>query len=328
MTPLSFQPLLKRIRWGGTRLGAILDKPVGVEADYAESWELSDYGNDQSVVADGEWQGLTLNDLIRDHNHELFGRHAGFHQFPLLLKFLDCSDILSVQVHPDDSQAKQLHPDARGKTEAWIVIDCHPGSRVFAGLKNGVTRTDLEQHLSDGTVEGCLHSILVKPGDCIFIPAGTVHAIGGGILMAEVQQTSNITFRLHDWGRLGADGEPRELHIEQSLDCTDFSRGPIDPVEPLAIRDTDSNQTEELVSCPYFTLHRHSVSTAFQLTQMDRFHALMVLDGTGRIEHAGGSRPLSKGQTVLIPAACCEFTITTTGNLTLLDAFLPDSAPV
>lgn len=326
MTPVCFRPVLKRTRWGGTRLGTTLGKPVGDESDYAESWELSDYGNDQSVVADGKWEGLTVRDLVKHHNHELFGQHAGLSQFPLLLKFLDCSDILSVQVHPDDRQAERLQPGTRGKTEAWIIIDCEPDSHVYAGLKEGVSRSTLEMHLANGTVEECLHAIAVERGDCIFIPAGTVHAIGEGILLAEVQQTSNITFRLHDWDRLGTDGRPRELHIAQSLDCIDFSRGPVSPVQPRQLCNASANQTEELVSCPHFILRRHIITSPWRLDDADRFHALMIVDGNGRIEHDGGSRLLTKGQTFLVPASSRELNVTASSELTLLDVFLPDSA--
>src|SRR5690606_2788447 len=149
--------------------------------DYAESWELADHGNDQSVVLNGEYAGWTLRRLVEEKNAELFGRHAGMTQFPLLVKFLDAHDRLSVQVHPNDEQAKQYDPHENGKTEAWVIVDAEPGAKLYAGLKEGVTADQLRQASENGTVEQLLHSFEVSPGECVFIPAGTVHAIGAGI---------------------------------------------------------------------------------------------------------------------------------------------------
>jgi len=326
MSPLYFQPLLKQIRWGGRRLGSVLGKPIGPEPDYAESWELADHGADQSVVADGPLAGRTLHELVREHDQALLGKHAGIPQFPLLLKFLDCRDVLSVQVHPNDAQANEYQPGANGKTEAWVVIDAEPESQVFAGLKSGVTRGELQRALVDGSVQECLHAVEVQPGDCIFIPAGTVHAIGPGILLAEVQQMSDLTFRLYDWGRLGTDGKPRDLHIDESLACTDFSRGPVTPVEPQPIERSETHRTDNLVTCPHFALQRHEVTSTYEPQIDGRFHALMVLDGEGCLSCGHQTRPVSKGQSILVPASCDECSITTPDSLTLLDAFLPDAA--
>ncbi|MBS0265706.1 MAG: class I mannose-6-phosphate isomerase, partial [Planctomycetes bacterium] len=217
MGPLKFTPLLKRIRWGGRRLGELLGKALGNESDYAESWEICDHGVDQSRVASGPFAGLTLQELVQQQGHQLFGPGCIETQFPLLIKFLDANDRLSVQVHPNDEQAHAFLPWERGKTEAWVILSADPGSCVYAGLKSGVTRESLMQALQAGSVEECLHKLPVAPGDCIFVPAGTVHAIGEGIVLAEVQQSSNLTFRLFDWNRLGQDGRPRQLHIEESL---------------------------------------------------------------------------------------------------------------
>ncbi|HEX6984196.1 MAG TPA: type I phosphomannose isomerase catalytic subunit, partial [Planctomycetaceae bacterium] len=174
MLPLEFQPILKRIRWGGRRLER-LGKALGEGNDYAESWELADHGDDQSVVLGGEYAGWTLRRLVQERNRELFGRHAGTMQFPLLVKFLDANDRLSVQVHPNDDQAKRYAANANGKTEAWVIVDAEPGSRLYVGLKEGVTPERLRQAAADGTMEGLLHSFEVSPGECVFVPAGTVH---------------------------------------------------------------------------------------------------------------------------------------------------------
>lgn len=328
MTPLRFQPLLKRIRWGGSRLGTVLQKSIGDEGDYAESWEFSDYGVDQSVVEGGPFDGKALGEVVSDYATELFGRHVGLEQFPLLVKFLDARDRLSVQVHPDDTLAELFSPGENGKTESWVIIDAEPGAVIYAGLKPGVDSVQLQEHLAEGTVEECLHTIPVKAGDCVLIPAGTVHAIGEGILLAEVQQMSNISFRLHDWGRFGADGQPRELHITESLKCIDFTRGPISPITPRPIvefrEDFDATyETVELVHCPYFVLHRHRGSAPFAPVTRDRFHALMVLDGAGHLACGEESVLLSKGQSILVPAVSDSVQVVPDGEITVLDAFLP-----
>ena len=180
----------------------------------------------------GPWAGRTLHELVRDHGAELLGTQAGLPQFPLLVKFLDANDRLSVQVHPNDQQAAAAIPGERGKTEAWVILEAEPEACVFAGLRPEVDRDALSRAIAEGTVEACLHRLRVRPGDCVFIPAGTVHALGEGVLLAEVQQSSDITYRLHDWNRLGPDGRPRPLHIEASLACTDFTRGPVGPQVP------------------------------------------------------------------------------------------------
>ena len=322
MTPLRFRPLLKRIRWGGTRLGNVLGKPIGSESDYAESWELCDHGTDQSVVDGGEWNGLTLRQLMAMHGRQLCGNERRLTQFPLLVKFLDASDRLSVQVHPNDVQARFFNPRENGKTEAWVILDAQPNSRIFAGLKRGIDPFRLQRHLAAGTVEECLHSYPVRAGDCVFIPAGTVHAIGEGILLAEVQQSSDLTFRLHDWGRLGADGQPRPLHIEESLACIDFDRGPVNPMVPRRLNRT----SEELVSSEFFTLHRHALSDSFRIACDGRFHALLVLGGSGTLACDDIEQPLQAGSTLLLPAICPPVLVEPRGELILLDAFLPPVA--
>ncbi len=231
MQPLRFQPILKRIRWGGRKLGTALGKPLGPETDYAESWEVVDHGEDQSlVVGGGAFDGWPLSRLMHEHNAPLMGRHAGTSQFPLLVKFLDAQENLSVQVHPDDELARQFDPAENGKTEAWVIIDAAPDSRLYVGLRSGVSANELTTGLASGSIEPLLHQVLVKPGDCVFVPAGTVHAIGAGVLLAEIQQSSDLTFRVDDWNRLGTDGKPRELHIDQAMKCIDFKSGPVDPV--------------------------------------------------------------------------------------------------
>lgn len=300
--PWELKPILKRIRWGGTRLGTVLNKPIGDWTDVAESWEVVDHGNDQSVVTRGPQAGLTLQQLVAGHSAELFGTE-GISQFPLLIKFLDATDRLSLQVHPNDEQAVRYNPQENGKTEAWVILDATPQSRIWLGLNENVGREDLSRALSENRLEDVVHVITPQPGDCFFVPAGTVHAIGEGILLAEVQQSSDLTFRLHDWGRVGADGKPREIHIEQSLDCTDYSRGPLGPVTP-AVLESNGALVEELVRCPYFGIERHTSSEPRAVQTEGRFRIVMML--SGEVDYRSGEFQgvLSAGTTILIPAAC------------------------
>ena len=323
MTPLSFRPILKRLRWGGRRLGERLGKPIGGGSDYAESWEIADHGDDRSVVADGPFEGWTLARLVAERNAELFGRHAGLRQFPLLVKFLDATDRLSVQVHPDDARAKAFDPRENGKSEAWVVLDAEPGSVLFAGLRPGVTAERLRAAAEAGTVESLLHSFPVAPGECVYVPAGTVHAIGEGVLLAEIQQASDLTFRLYDWGRAGADGKPRALHVEQATACADFESGPVTPVTPRRTGH-GAGATDDLVRCGHFAIRRHVLTGGHPIAADGRFRVLTAVAGDAEIDCGGETRPFGLGRTLLVPAASPEVTVRPrAGEVTILESFLP-----
>lgn len=316
--PLRFQPIFRRYLWGGRRLATVLGKPIGTGEDYAESWEIVDHGSDQSVVSSGPAAGQTLQEIVANHGGDLFGQHADQTQFPLLFKFLDCNRALSVQVHPNDQQGALLDPPDLGKTEAWIVLAAEPGSKVYAGLKPDVTREMLRAALEAGTCDTCLHEFEPQVGDCIFIEAGTVHALGAGLLIAEIQQASDTTFRLFDWNRVDAEGNPRQLHIEESLATIDFARGPVAPQKPTA---TDRAGRQRLVECDKFILDRCHVTASEILGGDDRFHLLAVLEG--EVELAG--EKFTAGETCLIPAAAGQIEAIPAGNVTLLDAYLPSN---
>lgn len=316
--PLRFQPKFRRYLWGGRRLGELLGKPIGPEADYAESWEVVDHGVDQSVVAHGECAGKSLGELVTNRGLELLGRHYPRPSFPLLFKFLDASTNLSVQVHPDDRAAALQDPPDLGKTEAWVIVDAAPGSFVYAGLKRGFDRAALEREVAGGTTELALHRLAVKSGDCIFIPAGIVHAIGGGVLVAEIQQASDTTYRLFDWNRVGADGKPRPLHVEQALAVTNFDAGPIAARIPAG---TDRDHVERLVSCDKFTLDRWKFGASETIGGDNRFHIVAVLQGALRVEGDPANTLLARGQACLLPASY-RGQLTPTGNVVLLDMYL------
>jgi len=314
--PLRFQPIFRRYLWGGRRLETMLGKSLGSGADYAESWEIVDHGQDQSVVLDGPAAGFTLRDLVIHHGSDLLGKQANFAQFPLLFKFLDCNRTLSVQVHPNDQQGAKLDPPDLGKTEAWVVLAADPGSKIYAGLKPGVTRDHLRQALRDGTCEPCLHEFEPHVGDCVFIEAGTVHALGAGLVIAEIQQASDTTFRLFDWNRVDADGKPRQLHMEESLETIDFSRGPIQPRQPVP---TDQPGRVRLVDCDKFVLDRCALEDTHPIGGDDCFHLLVVLEGN--LEVGDGSTRLSVGETCLLPAAAGATRLAPRGRVVMLDIY-------
>ena len=238
----------------------------GADANWARCWANPSAGkrlrrklgnrrsrHDQSRVAAGPLAGTTLGELRAHCGQELFGRHHPQSRFPLLFKFLDCAKTLSVQVHPDDAQAARLSPPDLGKTEAWVVLAAEPNSVIYAGLKRGFDRHALEREVQRGTCELCLHRLEPKPGDCLFLPAGAVHASGAGLVIAEIQQASDATYRLFDWNRLGSDGKPRPLHMNQALEAIDYELG---PVHVQTVQTTDSPQVNRLVECNKFVLDR------------------------------------------------------------------------
>ncbi len=316
---LRLKPILREYLWGNRRL-AELGKPLGDGNHYAESWEVVDHGTDQSIVADGRLAGTTLHQLVEEHGPALFGRHHPQRQFPLLFKYLDCQRTLSVQVHPNDEQGAKHDPPDLGKTEAWVVLAADPGSRIYAGLKPGVDRATLERASANGDCETCLHEFEPRAGDCLLIEAGTVHALGAGLLVAEIQQASDTTFRLFDWNRLDTDGKPRTLHVQQALDTIDYNRGPVDPVAP---QPTNQPHVERLVSCDKFVLDRLRLSAPQQFANGDRFHILAAIDGSVTVQSGDSPLELRRGDTLLFPATCRQFNVTPQGKAVLLDMYLP-----
>lgn len=320
MPPLRLQPLFKQRPWGGSRLAQQWQKPEANSTGWAESWEVVDLGEDQSRVLGGPFDGRLLHDLVREYPGEFLGRHAACGQFPLLLKFLDAAETLSVQVHPNDPQATAIAPGQRGKSEAWVILSAEPHSRMCIGLKPNVDRATLERHLADGTVEQCLHSIAVQAGDVISVPAGTVHAIGAGIALAEIQQPSDLTLRLFDWNRRDPQGRPRPLHIEHALQCIDFSRGPVSPHLPRENIASD-HRCEELISNEHFLWRRHtSTGQKFQLPDEDRCRIVSAIAGQADVQSASGRVFLSLGESLLIPADCDRIEVEATAGSVLLEA--------
>jgi mannose-6-phosphate isomerase len=318
--PLVFRPVFKRYLWGGRRLGTMLGKAIGEGNDYAESWEIADHEHGQSIVANGPLAGMSLHELVMTRGQELLGRHHPQSRFPLIFKYLDCQHDLSVQVHPDDAAAAKLTPPDLGKTEAWVVLHAEPGSRIYAGLKPGCDNAKLRAAVAQGHVEQWLHSFEPRSGDCIFISAGTIHALGAGLLVGEIQQASDTTYRLHDWNRVGADGKPRPLHIDQSLDAIDYSAVDITPQRPDL-----RGPAECLVTCDKFVLNRWTLTSATRFDTNNSCRLVSILDGEVLISSPSGPVSLGCGQTVLLPACLGHVELRPRGPTTLLEARLPDT---
>lgn len=317
--PIRFEPIFRSYIWGGNRLASQLGKKPPGSGIWAESWEIVDHREGESIVSDGDFAGWTLRQLIESFPNEIIGRDTPNERFPLLLKYLDCQRVLSVQVHPDDAYGAKMPVPDRGKTEAWYVIDAEPDAKLYAGLKTGVDKKALEEAIEKGETEVCLHVLHPKKGDCVFIPAGTVHALGAGLMVAEIQQASDCTFRLFDWDRLDKDGQPRQLHIEQALEVIDFQRGPISFV---ARPNLMANSVRTLVDCDKFTLQEYATPGSYLLNS-GKLTIVTVPHGDAMLKTATHEYVLERGQTILVPAACQSAKLQVSESTTVLASTLP-----
>jgi mannose-6-phosphate isomerase len=302
MTPLTFTPHLRAQVWGGRKLESALGKSLPASGSYGESWEVSSHPLHVSRATSSPWAGRSLKEIweqVSELWQPVGQREDG--GFPLLVKWLDCDAMLSVQVHPGDECARRLLNEASGKTEAWVVVHAEPTSRIYAGLKPGVDRAEVERRSADGTVAECLHSFTPVRGDVIHVPAGTVHASGGGIVMAEVQQTSDATFRLFDWNRLGADGKPRQLHLAEALECIDWKRGPVDPVARINLDGPCESSIATVNTCPYFRFESLAVGREWINLPGEEMTIVMCLSGSLTIGDGEDSTTLQTGATCLLP---------------------------
>jgi mannose-6-phosphate isomerase len=305
--PLKFYEILKAKIWGGRAIEAAFSKVLPPGEKMGESWEVSDHFDDVSVVRNGALEGMRLRELWRGSPKEVLGEAVAAakpREFPLLVKFIDASEILSVQVHPDQEYAKRKDPKGEsGKNEAWYVVAAEEGSYLVAGLKKGVSRDDFKRATKDGGVESCLNKVKVKAGDVVHVASGTVHAIGKGILIWEVQQTSDATYRIWDWGRMGADGKPRELHVDDALSVIDFARGPVGTVAPSKVED-DRCERSVLDKCESFVIERLDCEKRFaEQSAPGRFFIFTCISGSGSILSDGDRCPYAAGDTILVPAA-------------------------
>lgn len=291
-SPVKLKPAIKDYIWGGRRLITDFNKHTDLDKA-AESWELSTHPDGESVVCGGAFSGLTLTEYIAKNGRECLGsRAAAFEFFPVLIKLIDAKDNLSIQVHPDDEYALRVEGEY-GKTEMWYIVDCEPDAYLYLGLNRTVTGDEFAQRISDNTLLEILNKVPVHKGDVFFIPAGTIHAICAGILICEIQQNSNTTYRVYDYDRRGKDGKPRELHIEKAIEVSRLT-----PNEPQAERKGGT-----LASCKYFTTERLECRGDAKIkTDSGSFRSIVVLDGKGSVAADKTKIDVKKGDSVFIPA--------------------------
>jgi mannose-6-phosphate isomerase len=317
--PLKFQPILKDKIWGGQKLQQLLHKSTS-STKAGESWEISDVEGDTSIVANGPLKGTSLKTLMDTYTSDLMGtknfRQFG-NKFPLLIKFIDAKQDLSVQLHPNDKLAKARH-NSFGKTEMWYVVQADPASNLIVGFNQEMTPELYVKHLEDKTLQSILNFDAVKAGDTYFIEVGRIHAIGAGVLLAEIQQTSDITYRVYDWDRVDADGNERELHNDIALEAFDFDM----PDNFRVQYAPKSNVSTELVSCPYFTTNVLEVTeTISKQNTQDSFVIYMCVEGKANLEVDGIVTEFSMGETVLIPACIETFSISS-NHAKLLEVYI------
>jgi len=310
--------------WGGRRLHDTLARTVPPDKVIGEAWLIADHDECQSVVDSGPWAGRTLGELMAECPEYLLGplvKPTPRGQFPLLLKLIDSGEALSVQVHPDDETARRLNEPDVGKTEMWYVLEADPGAELISGLVPGTTRESFAAAVAEGRVEQCMARCPAQPGTSVFVSAGTVHAIGGGILLAEIQQNSNITYRVHDWNRVDACGKPRQLHLDKAMEAIEF--GPVEP-EPAQRQVSGDNNHRILSACPYFVTEVVEITRSWEwLKGREHFHILVALDA-GMTVLAGDSYVrLARGGAVLVPGQVGEYRVEGSGQILLYTVLSP-----
>lgn len=312
MYPIKFKPILKERLWGGTKLKTLFNKPIETDIT-GESWEVSAVKGDISVVANGEFKDKSLQELIDLYPNELLGKHVYERfgtDFPILIKFIDAREDLSIQVHPNDDLAKKRH-NSFGKTEMWYVMQADPGAKLIVGFNKDVTKEEYQKHLTEGTLTDIMNYEEVSEGDTFFINTGKVHAIGGGIIIAEIQQTSDITYRVYDFNRKDKNGNLRELHTELALEAIDYQKK-----DDFKVNYSKSeNTTNKMVDCPYFITHYLSLSEDFEkkIGAEDSFHIYMCVKGSGIVSDGKTELSINQGETVLFPAVCDTLQVKTSG---------------
>lgn len=321
--PLRFTPLYQYRSWGGRRLAKLLSVRLPGDDPIGEAWLLSDRDDAASVVADGPLAGKTISQLLRRFPEQMLGKLAvHFSRFPLLLKFLDVSKTLSVQVHPSDDYPELIPAGDTGKTEAWVVLEAGPEARVFAGLKPGTSANVLRRDLAHGTVLERLNSFRPKPGDGVLIPAGSVHSLCD-VVAFEVQQNSDVTFRLFDWNHVDPrTGQTRPLQVEQAMTCIDFARGAIEALVPR-VEQAMPVLREKVIQCDKFGVSRIRGQRPFVVGTAQMPRVLVCLAGRGELEHTGAHYAFAKGDVLLLPAVVGACSFHPHGVVSLLEVSLP-----
>ncbi|MEH6619901.1 type I phosphomannose isomerase catalytic subunit [Maribacter arcticus] len=310
--PLKFRPILKERLWGGTKLKEVLGKPIKSDIT-GESWELSTVKGDISVIANGSLEGKSLQDLIESNGEELLGKSVVERfgkEFPILIKFIDAKQDLSIQLHPNDELAKKRH-DSFGKTEMWYIMDADPKAELIVGFNKDVTKEEYAESIDNDTLLDLLNYEQVKEGDTFFINTGKIHAIGAGVMLAEIQQTSDVTYRVFDFNRKDKEGNLRELHTELALDAVDYKKKD----DFKVYYSQDLNKVIEMVDCPYFKTNFIQLTENLELdiTKRDSFTIFMCVGGEALIKTSEGEVSIKKGETALLPAITKKISLQSKG---------------
>lgn len=320
MEIIKFRPLLKQVLWGGNKIIPFKQLDQHLE-QVGESWEISGLKGNESIVADGLYKGMQLNDLVSRLKDKLMGKdnYERFgNEFPLLIKFIDAHAQLSIQVHPNDDQARAKGLD-RGKTEMWYVMKSDEGARLMSGFRKALTPEEYQEKVENDTITDALAEYEVKEGDVFYLPAGRIHSIGTGCFLAEIQQTSNTTYRIYDFKRRDKDGNYRELHTKEAADCIDFSVESDYRIQYAPRR----NEGVQLVACPYFTTSVYDLTEPMVLdySELDSFVILMGLSGMGTItDDEGNESPFQAGETILLPATATSVKVE--GEIKFLEVYV------
>lgn len=324
--PLQFVPIFEYRLWGGRNLSEIMHAELPGNDPIGEAWLLSDRQDHTSKVANGSFTGWSIRQLIDKFPEQLMGKFAGqFDKFPLLLKFLDAQKMLSVQVHPSDAHKELLPAGENGKTEAWVVLNSSAGSLIYAGLNPGTTATNLQESIAEGTVEKHLASFHPNTGDAVLIPSGTVHTLGRGVVVFEIQRNSDVTFRLYDWNHVDAKtGKPRPLQIEQALKCIDYDQGIVKPLVPEKSSTSELNR-ELVLDSQYFKLWRIHAKTRFSPGAINEPRVLVCIEGAGRLLNHEREYSIKGGEVWLLPAESGVCFFHPDGAITLLEIAIPEA---
>ena len=306
---LFFRRLWKEKLWGGDRLEVFLDEKSPGNGAIGETWEISDYPGSETVVRGGGCDGLSLRQLMEDHGGFLLGDSRAGHggRYPLLVKFIEARQDLSVQVHPPDGYGAQ---ESAGKSEVWHVLAADAGASVACGLRPGTDPRRFGEEAADARVLAHLHRVPVRAGDTVFVPPGQPHSIGAGVLLCEIQQTSDVTFRLYDWDRRDRQGHARPLHVKEALEVVNFELPPGETVAAATVREG----VERLGSTPWFELRRLTIAARARLPLEGRSRVHVVVDGTGALEDPGGARPLRRGDAYLVPGGLRKLSVVPEGD--------------
>jgi mannose-6-phosphate isomerase len=327
--PLTFTPALRDYIWGGRNLEKLYGRPLP-PGRTAESWEISGHPTASTVVDAGPLEGQSLPEALAAMGADLVGTRAGWalarNKFPLLIKLLDAEKRLSVQVHPPDDYALVHENGELGKTEMWYVLHARPGAQLILGLRPGVTPEAFRQAVADNALETWLHHLPVKAGDAVFVPSGTVHAILEGIIIAEIQQNSDTTYRVYDWGRVGADGKPRPLHVEKALAVINFQQIEPGPYQPLLVGDENGVTRHEISRCGYFVVEKITMSPGAIYPGQTNGETLEIwgtVEGKSELAWAKEPIPLPAIRFCLVPARLGDFEVRATESVTMLRVYLP-----